>query len=492
MKHYRILFLFVALVGLWACDEEEQGPAPEIIWSSSSRRYTVVEGEEITIVPDVKHAGLWGEFRWYLDGREVSRERHYIFRADKVGDYFLKLTVSNAFGKTSDEVKITVTVPSAPEGLAYLPATDGKFRWHFSQTLHHVSEGRVTCLGPAWVENGQGVDYLWLIDNKPVAGDSTLCVQAIREGKHVYQVQAWMGDSLLAAQDLQVNFCPPQGTYRRPATAQSQAMVNRVLEYRPAPGYMVNGYRLVDEAFPVGCTHADACDSVLAHMQRRWMTSLGAWGGYMVVGFDHSVENSGGDYDLCIKGNPFSYQNEPGIVWVSQDENGDGLANDTWYELSGSLTGTSEHRTGYGITYFRPQIDRVATGWRDVDGHTGEVPYLAYWNASASYWQPWIEGDSLTFCGSRLASHHTYENGASQMPALEWGYADNEGTDTHTTTIGQAQLLRICAARNWEGRPVDLDYIDFVRIQTGQVGSTPNLGEISTEIYFVGDYHLMK
>ncbi|MFR6381192.1 MAG: hypothetical protein ACLUOS_02440 [Odoribacter splanchnicus] len=42
-----------------------------------------------------------------------------------------------------------------------------------------------------------------------------------------------------------------------------------------------------------------------------------------MVGFDHSVENSGA-YDLAIKGNQFPDWSEPGIVWVMQDENGDG------------------------------------------------------------------------------------------------------------------------------------------------------------------------
>ena len=67
----------------------------------------------------------------------------------------------------------------------------------------------------------------------------------------------------------------------------------------------------------------------------NWV-SLGGFGGYIVVGFDHSIDNSG-DYDLGILGNSFSGSSEPGIVWVMQDENGNGLPDDTWYELAECL-----------------------------------------------------------------------------------------------------------------------------------------------------------
>jgi hypothetical protein len=58
--------------------------------------------------------------------------------------------------------------------------------------------------------------------------------------------------------------------------------------------------------------------------------SLGGWGGYIVFGFDHSVENGSGG-DLYIRGNAFEGNSEAGVVWVMQDENGNGLPDDTWY-----------------------------------------------------------------------------------------------------------------------------------------------------------------
>ena len=73
------------------------------------------------------------------------------------------------------------------------------------------------------------------------------------------------------------------------------------------------------------------------------MVSLGGWGGYITFGFDHPVENKDG-YDLQILGNAFYMSgsteygsSEPGIVLVSRDENGNGLPDDKWFELKGSL-----------------------------------------------------------------------------------------------------------------------------------------------------------
>ena len=58
-------------------------------------------------------------------------------------------------------------------------------------------------------------------------------------------------------------------------------------------------------------TMAEACAHVQSRFDINYMISLGAWGGYVVAGFDHSVDNSGGGVDLAIRGNPYSYQSEP-------------------------------------------------------------------------------------------------------------------------------------------------------------------------------------
>ena len=118
-------------------------------------------------------------------------------------------------------------------------------------------------------------------------------------------------------------------------------------------------------------TMAEACAYVQSRFDINYMISLGAWGGYVVTGFDHSVDNSGGGVDLAIRGNPYSYQSEPGVVWVAQDENGDGEPNDTWYELAGSEYDSAETIYDYSVTYYQPTRAQAAVVWRDNRGGGG-------------------------------------------------------------------------------------------------------------------------
>lgn len=282
-----------------------------------------------------------------------------------------------------------------------------------------------------------------------------------------------------------------------------QSLVNKVYEFMPAPGHLVNGYRITGDFIHDGATMQEACEAVLSNWQKTWSVSLGGQGGYVVAGFDHQVQNSNGDYDIAIKGNPYSYQSEPGIIWVSRDDNGNGLPDDTWYELAGSEYGTENETLGYAITYYKPTVPGQDIEWTDNQGGSGIIPHMEYWNSHAFYWQDWIptETDSEgrechTYYGSRLKDTHTYdeETNMSQMPPFDWGYADNNGSDYfRNPTFNSQQSLgyyKISNAVTSDGKPADLDHIDFVKVQTGQTGWTPNLGEISTEVYGIWDAHI--
>lgn len=495
MKKLYYLLLILCTPWIWACQEDvPEGPLPTIRWEEPSGRFRIQTEEALTLVPQLEHTDNQTTYTWTMDGRTIGSAHDYTFCSSTAGTFFLELCVTNRFGKTADEIKITVS-PKTSSSTPDIPEADSIFRMHFAQTDYHISLGRTVKICPAWIENGEDIHYEWTIDGvsaTETANGANLIFNATdTQGKHLIRLTAWR-DTLVDKQEITLEVCPPEGTYRRETTSQSQASVNKVYAYRPAPGFMVNGYKLLGRVFPEGCTHTQACDTVCAHLQRRWLTSLGAWGGYLIAGFDHSVANSQGDYDLCIKGNPYSYQSEPGLIWVSQDENGDGLPNDTWYELAGSEYGTDNWEANYALTYYRPAHPASATGWRDSKGETGYVPYMSYWNPEPYYWQDWMEGESHTFYGSKLKSHHSYENGISDLPSYPWGYADNEGSDHINTPVGKAGLFKIAHARDAQGQAARLAYIDFVKVQTAQTGSTPNLGEISTEVYYIGDYHLMK
>lgn len=169
---------------------------------------------------------------------------------------------------------------------------------------------------------------------------------------------------------------------------------------------------------------------------------------------------------------------------MSQDVNGDGLPNDLWYELAGSEYGTRNHTTGYAMTYYRPQHPHMGVAWKGSGGESDYIPYMSYWNPADYYWQDWQrDKETLTFFGSMLESNVSYSNGVSSLPPYAWGYADNLGEDYFEGTRGRMGYYSIRRARTWDGQPAELEYVDFVKVQTAITGHTPNLGDASTEVY---------
>ena len=462
------LLLFFFGISLSSCQDEEEtsGPLPVITWVMSSGRFRIQTGESIQLVPDIEYLDETTAYVWTIDGEVVGHDDYYTFTSEQTGEFFVMLTVNNRYGTVSDEVKITVVEAENAE----LPEIPEMGDWQFPWDEINVAQGRTIKVRAYMTGTDEEVSEVF---------------SASAEGRYsVTLTHPLSGEQ----KQLIINVCPPAGTYRRPS--EGQAMVNRIYEYMPAPGHQVNGYIITGKSYPDNCTHEQACDSVLAHFSRQWSVSLGGQGGYLIAGFDHSVPSSG-DYDLAIKGNPFSYQSEPGIIWVSQDDNGDGVPNDQWFELAGSEYGTANETLEYAITYYRPEKAKSAVGWRDCFDATGYIPYMSYWNPSAYYWQPWVTGKEHTYFGSRLRDRSSYEKGISDIPPYEWGYADNlSDIDFIDGPAGKMNYFRISCARTWDGRPANLEYIDFVKIQTAQTGSTPNLGEISTEVYYIGDCHL--
>ena len=93
----------------------------------------------------------------------------------------------------------------------------------------------------------------------------------------------------------------PVDDFYRAKTSQSVAECIQVYEYTPAPGQFIN------ETKTGGFTGEEitpqlASAYVLKRFSEGLYVSLGAFGGYVTVGFDHSIDNISG-YDIAIKGN---------------------------------------------------------------------------------------------------------------------------------------------------------------------------------------------
>lgn len=240
-----------------------------------------------------------------------------------------------------------------------------------------------------------------------------------------------------------------------------------VLSYNPAPGQFINMLPAV------------ADDPVIAaqnNLDRGSLVSLGAAGGSLTARFSEPVVNSH-DYDITVYGNAFENGSEPGIIFLAYDGNGNGIADDTWYEVAGSEYEHTIHN--YSITYYRPASDTSNIRYRDSEGNEGFIPRNTF--HQQPYYPSWITRDSITCRGALLPSNINDVNGDGSLVHLEsfdFGYADNAPNSDLT-----ACSIKIDWAVDSLGNPANLPHVDFIRIQTGVRYANPgNVGEISTEV----------
>ena len=144
-----------------------------------------------------------------------------------------------------------------------------------------------------------------------------------------------------------------------PPGGKATPYVTQVFDYRPAVGQFVNELPEYEEGDTQETMNRKALEAIGNNNQG--MVSLGGFGGYIVVGFDHTIENKAGLCDFRVQGNAF-YANgqseygssEPGVIEVSFDANGNGLPDDKWYEIDKNPWYTDEAAVyGYEITYRR-------------------------------------------------------------------------------------------------------------------------------------------
>ncbi|MCL1941969.1 MAG: T9SS type A sorting domain-containing protein [Candidatus Azobacteroides sp.] len=285
--------------------------------------------------------------------------------------------------------------------------------------------------------------------------------------------------------------------------------INKVYEYRPAPGQFVNEL----PKYEAGNTREDmnrkAEESISG--ENKILISLGAYGGYVVFGFDHPIVNVPGESDFKIWGNAFfaaSNPNsgtsrdggscEPGIVMVSYDANGNGFPDDEWYELAGSEYDHSETIKNYRLTYYKPDENKVKVPmpgypylndityikWESNQGDEGYVYRNVYHRQP--YYPQWINDETLTFEGTKLADNYVDESGTGSyyvQYAYPWGYADNYPNNDDRSNFN------IDRAVDADGNPVHLPGIHFVKVYTAVNQYCGWLGETSTEIMGAEDLH---
>lgn len=286
------------------------------------------------------------------------------------------------------------------------------------------------------------------------------------------------------------------------------AYISKVYDYCPAPGQFVNTM----PEYLKGDTKKDMIKKVEENISgtNDVMISLGAYGGYVVFGFDHTVINVKGKHDFSVFGNCFysdieEYKDmkggscEPGIVMVSFDKNQNGIPDDEWYELAGSEYYKPETRKNYSITYNRPDPDHTPVPdmrngindaeyirWTDNYGAEGYVAHNTF--HTQDYFPGWLDDETLMFNGTCLKINGKDESGFGQYYVLysyEWGYVDN-----HPNQYSDLISFDIDWAVDADGKRVSLPGVDFIKVYTAVNQQCGRIGETSTEIIRARDLHI--
>jgi hypothetical protein len=441
MKQTRTYLLSaILMIVLYSCKKEDIA-APVVSFSINEDSLYVVANEVFKVEAQQTQGSKSGS-TWMLNGKTVSNTTVLEHIFSETGNYILEYKATNNAGIFEKQFVILVnTVP---------------------QITFSVNDSPIKALVntpvsiTAIVNSGNDITHLWKINNKIISETEQFDSTFSRGGTYVLE---YAGGNVA-------------GTTKKTFTieiAGASEYVTALFEFVPAPGQFIN-------KAPGNLASAEGL------LGKKGMVSLGAWGGYVVYGFDHSVPDKEGN-DIEVMGNALTEWSEPGIIYVMSDDNGNGKPDDTWYELAGSEFGNAAtYLRNYEVTYFRPESADKDVAWKDNKGNTGFVKKNTF--HKQAYYPEWITADSYTLKGSWLQtkvdpSRPTY---VVSLP-YDWGYADN------TVEATGGGKVNISNAVDAQGNKVNLKAIDFIKVQTGVLADGGWLGEVSTEVTGIKDLH---
>ena len=353
----------------------------------------------------------------------------------------------------------------------------------------------------------EGVTYQWLQGNTVISQSKNLEYTFKTAGQYTLKLRVAQG-----CVSYDYNVVVNVKGKDEPLEHQSP-YITKVLEYLPAVGQFTNEL----PKYVKGDTQEDMNRKALDAIGHNnlGIISLGGFGGYVIVGFDHTIRNVAGKRDFRVLGNAFDAaadasagSSEPGVIMVSYDENKNGKADDAWYEIAGSAHRDASQEPwiakaqaagndvnlyrNYEITYHRPEVEPKEGDyaeyirWEDNQGNQGFKAKNAYHNQP--YYPLWVKEDQLTFKGTCLPQNGIDESGEGTCFVcfrFGFGYADNDLNTSDGSTID------IDWAMTSDGRKVHLPGIDFIKIYSGVNQENGWIGECSTEVTGVEDLHIL-
>jgi hypothetical protein len=200
--------------------------------------------------------------------------------------------------------------------------------------------------------------------------------------------------------------------------------------------------------------------------------SLGAFGGYVIKKVEHKAQ-------YTIMGNAFTGWEEPGVVWVQEDNNHNGLPDEIWYELNtGSFSDTTRR---YSLSYFKSGDDSTVNEygqaikeiyWVDGKGRTGQISAGWPWKYGVSN----ADGAWAAYTGTLLD-----DNGKIKDSSIYFYNRWSNCVDT-----GQS-VFPVSDAIAADGSAAGLNNVSFVKVHTGAFRYGNAVGELSTEIVGINE-----
>ena len=234
-----------------------------------------------------------------------------------------------------------------------------------------------------------------------------------------------------------------------------------LIDFLPAPAYNIDNYSTKEEAF----------EAAKQSLQDGGSVALGAFGGYIVTAFDHTVINVHGKRDFTVQmgaGNN-TIKFSPVSIAVAYDANKNGKADENeWYEIAGSEYNKSTTVKNYELTYRKPnptatpvagalswQYDTEYLSWTDNKNGTGKITTTLN-RRRVNYYPEW-QGDSYTLKGTKIAIPvKDVSDGAGTLfnvGTFAWGYGGIADPS-----------IDISWAVDKDGKKVHLPGVDFVKV----------------------------
>lgn len=262
----------------------------------------------------------------------------------------------------------------------------------------------------------------------------------------------------------------------------------KVLDYLPAP---------FKEYFLFQYDGGDSKEGLLEYARSKYddggNLNLGAFGGYIVLQFDHTVVNTYGKRDLYIN---CRQTNSPLSIQVAYDANKNGIVDENeWYEIAGSEHHKSTTIKDYAITYFAPdlskefvpgkyswQIDIESVKWTDNKNGSGYITQTDEWGYSGDNFPSWIN-DSYTLKGTKLylPTKDVSDGEGTQwnIGTFEWGYGGAKDSN-----------IDISWAVDKDGNKVHLPGINFIRLYNPVFTEIGSSDLLTSSFYSVEDLNM--